>query len=122
MLEAAVARPQQTVGGFDAYASLPSKAAALTHSLILNHPFRDGNKRTGILSGLVFMEVNGRTLHAERDGLYTVAMRVQDRSVDLDSLAGWYDRSFLPLTETEMAEIDYQEQRREWYGEHFDDA
>jgi death-on-curing protein len=50
LLEAAVMRPRQTVMGLDAYPSIHEKAAALTHSLIKNHPFVDGNKRTALLT------------------------------------------------------------------------
>jgi len=50
LLESAVARPQASAFGVDAYPDLASKAAALLHSLILNHAFVDGNKRTAVLS------------------------------------------------------------------------
>ena len=53
LLEAAVLRPQQSVFGSDAYPDIHSKAAAMMHSLIRNHPFVDGNKRTGVLSVIV---------------------------------------------------------------------
>ena len=46
-LEAAIARPSMTFGGEDSIADLAAKAAALLHSLVLNHPFLDGNKRAG---------------------------------------------------------------------------
>ena len=58
-LEAAVARPRATFGGEDLYADLASKAAALMHSLVMNHPFVDGNKRVGLAACLVFLEANG---------------------------------------------------------------
>ncbi len=48
LLEAAVLRPQQTMFGADAYPDLHTKAAAMVHSLIRNHPFVDGNKRTAV--------------------------------------------------------------------------
>jgi death-on-curing protein len=47
LLEAAIARPQASAFSEDAYPTLLEKAAALLHSLLLNHPFVDGNKRTG---------------------------------------------------------------------------
>ena len=47
MLESALGQPRQTFGGEDLYPSLTSKAAALGFSLIMNHPFIDGNKRVG---------------------------------------------------------------------------
>lgn len=58
-LESAVLRPQTTVGGEDAYADIHTKAAALMHSLIRNHPFLDGNKRTGVIAIVVFYLRNG---------------------------------------------------------------
>ncbi len=47
LLQSAVARPRATFEGEDLYPDVCSKAAALMHSLINNHPFVDGNKRTG---------------------------------------------------------------------------
>ena len=52
-LEAAVLRPQTTVGGEDAYVDLHDKAAALMHSLARNHPFIDGNKRTAAAAMII---------------------------------------------------------------------
>jgi death-on-curing protein len=59
MLESAVARPQTSVCGEDAYPTFYEKAAALLHSLIMNHPFVDGNKRTATLALVVFAKLNG---------------------------------------------------------------
>lgn len=58
-LESAVLRPQTTAGGEDAYADIHTKAAALLHSLVRNHPFVDGNKRTGVLAVAYFFRLNG---------------------------------------------------------------
>ena len=62
LLESAVARPQASAFGADAYPDLVSKAAALLHSLVMNHAFIDGNKRTAVLSTLVFVDLNGYTI------------------------------------------------------------
>jgi death-on-curing protein len=62
LLDSAVMRPRQSVGGRDAYPDIHTKAAALMQSLIKNHPFIDGNKRTGFLAGVVFYGVNGYDL------------------------------------------------------------
>jgi death-on-curing protein len=90
LLESAVARPQTTVGGEDAYPSIASKAAALTHSLIMNHPFADANKRTGILSGLVFLRLNGYGVLPEMDELYQTALAVATHEMTFDRLVTWY--------------------------------
>ena len=64
LLESAVARPGATFGGEDLYAEVFRKAAALMASLILNHPFVDGNKRTGIAAAALFLARNGCQLMA----------------------------------------------------------
>ena len=50
LLESAIARPYQTFGGKDLYPTVLEKAAALSESIKINHPFIDGNKRTGLLA------------------------------------------------------------------------
>jgi death on curing protein len=58
MLESAVARPMTSAFGEDAYPTIIDKAAALLHSLVLNHPFVDGNKRTATLATIAFLYLN----------------------------------------------------------------
>ena len=58
LLASAVARPQTTVGGEDAYPTIWLKAAALLQSVVGNHALVDGNKRLGWLSAAVFLELN----------------------------------------------------------------
>lgn len=58
LLKSALARPQQ----IDAYADAPDLidlAAAYTAGIVRNHPFIDGNKRTGFVVGILFLELNG---------------------------------------------------------------
>jgi death-on-curing protein len=50
LLQSAVSRPKATFGGKDLYPDIFHKAAALMESLVKNHPFIDGNKRTAITS------------------------------------------------------------------------
>jgi death-on-curing protein len=59
LLAAALARPQATLLGHDAYPDLIDKAAALMQSLATNHPLIDGNKRTAWTSAMLFMWMNG---------------------------------------------------------------
>ncbi|MCS6903689.1 MAG: type II toxin-antitoxin system death-on-curing family toxin [Candidatus Bipolaricaulota bacterium] len=66
LLDSAVQRPQATFGGKDLYADLFSKAAVLGHSLVLNHPFVDGNKRTAWEAMHTFIEENGYALRATK--------------------------------------------------------
>ncbi|MBN2981587.1 MULTISPECIES: type II toxin-antitoxin system death-on-curing family toxin [Cohnella] len=66
LLESAVHRPQQSVFGEDAYPTLFDKAAALLDSLVKNHCFHNGNKRTAYLVAKSFLMMNGYQLGMER--------------------------------------------------------
>lgn len=63
-LESAVAQPEASFGGTELYPTLATKAAALGHSLIQNHPFVDGNKRIGHGAMEVFLLLNGQEIEA----------------------------------------------------------
>ncbi|CAM4426923.1 death-on-curing protein [Paenibacillus endophyticus] len=66
LLESAVHRPQQSDFGEDAYPYLFDKAAALLESLVKNHCFHNGNKRTAYLVTKSFLMLNGKHLRMER--------------------------------------------------------
>lgn len=66
-LESAVQRPFMTVGGKDAYMGVFNKGAALFHSLINNHCFHNGNKRTALLATLVYLGDNGHWITVPSD-------------------------------------------------------
>ena len=76
LLEAALARPQASVLGEDAYADLPTKAAALLHSLARNHALIDGNKRLALAATIAFLGVNGLRLTLTNDEAYRLVMAV----------------------------------------------
>lgn len=67
LLDAAVARPQATAFGVDAYPDLFTKAAALLHSLARNHALVDGNKRTAWAAAWTFLYLNGIELDPDFD-------------------------------------------------------
>ena len=64
VLESALAQPRMTFGGQDLYATIVEKAAALGFSLIQNHPFVDGNKRTAHAAMETFLVLNGHQINA----------------------------------------------------------
>jgi death on curing protein len=82
LLESALARPQATAFGTDAYPNLNAKAAALLHSLARNHGLVDGNKRLTLAGVIAFYGVNGRRLTLSNDEAYDLVMAVADGSVD----------------------------------------
>jgi death-on-curing protein len=82
LLESAVARPQATAFGADAYPDLDSKAAALLHSLARNHALVDGNKRLALASVIGFYGVNGRRLTLTNDEAYDLVIDVATGHLD----------------------------------------
>lgn len=88
LLESALARPSTTVMGSDAYPALHLKAAALLHSLCLNDPLVDGNKRLSALLAVMFLRVNGEELVLTNDELYNLTMSVAAGELrDVDEIA-----------------------------------
>jgi death-on-curing protein len=88
LLASAVARPQATVGGEDAYPTVWLKAAALLQSVVGNHALVDGNKRLGWLSVAVFLEINDNSVAAaSNDDIYTLVMAVAQSELALDDIA-----------------------------------
>jgi len=86
LLESAVARPQASAFGSDAYPDIVSKAAALLHSLVMNHAFLDGNKRTAVLALLVFADLNGCSVRWERQEALDLVVRLASGYVDFDGV------------------------------------
>jgi len=90
MLFSALGRPQATFDERNLYPDLFSKAAALMDSLVRNHPFVDGNKRTAITSVALFWRFNGYRLVVENAEMvqFTLACAQSQRS--LDEIADWF--------------------------------
>lgn len=90
LLDAAVARPQATAFGADAYPDLDTKAAALLHSIAGNHALVDGNKRLALAGVIAFYGLNGRRLTLTNDEAYELVMAVA--AGELDSVDVIVDR------------------------------
>lgn len=90
LLESAIERPKASFMGEEFYSDIFEKAAALLHSLLLNHPFLDGNKRTSICSGARFLFINGFNLNADQEELVSLALQIESKKMDLDQIASWF--------------------------------
>lgn len=88
-LESAVARPQATIEGDDLYPSVLEKAAVLLHSLVLNHPFQDGNKRTAFTALGLILHYNGMVLEGSRTDAENFVVNVADTHVDVETIVDW---------------------------------
>ena len=88
LLGAAAARPRASAFGQDAYPDVWTKAAALLHSIVKNHPLVDGNKRLGWLACAVFLDLNGiDPTSASNDAIYDLVIRVASEPIDIKDLA-----------------------------------
>jgi death on curing protein len=89
LLESAVYRPQASFGGQDLYPDVFIKAAVLGHSLILNHPFVDGNKRIGFEAMRLTLRLNGHDVRAGANEKFNFVMAVANKEIDEHQIAEW---------------------------------
>ncbi len=88
-LESCLAQPRQTFAGSDLYPSLTEKAAVLGFTIIANHPFIDGNKRTGHAAMEVFLLLNGVEVFAHLDEQEQVILKIASGEMDRAAFARW---------------------------------
>lgn len=88
-LRSAIGRPQMSVGFQDAYKSMFDKAAALFHSIINNHPFLDGNKRTSLFSATLFLEYNGWSIEFKRKEAVKFTRKAHNEDYTVAQISKW---------------------------------
>lgn len=89
LVESAVGRPRASFGGRDLYRTIFEKAAALLQSLLKNHPFVDGNKRTALSSAGIFLKINGYKLKNTHKGEVEFAIKVDNENLTREQIAKW---------------------------------
>ncbi len=88
LLKSALARPQQ----LHAYGNSPDTvelACAYTAGIVRNHPFIDGNKRTGFIIGALFLEMNGYRLTASEEDATQAVLGLAAGTLDESAFAAW---------------------------------
>lgn len=93
LLESAIAQPRMTFGGEDLYLSLLEKAAALGFSIIMNHPFVDGNKRTGHAATETFLVLNGMEINASVDEQERIVLAIASGNLGREAFVEWLQRN-----------------------------
>jgi death-on-curing protein len=88
-LESALAQPKATFDGRDLHQTLVEKAAALGFSLVQNHPFVDGNKRTAHAAMETFLVLNGSEIAASVSEQERLMTEVATGRVQREQLVGW---------------------------------
>ena len=89
LLESAVIAPYQTFDNESLYKTTEAKAARLGYSLINNHPFADGNKRTGMMAMLLFLDINGAPKSCTDEEIIRTGLALADGSMDANALLDW---------------------------------
>jgi death-on-curing protein len=91
-LGACVAQPKTAVFGHERFATLPEKAAAYCFFIVRDHPFFDGNKRTGFLAALHFLLINGVEPVIDEDEMFDAIHAVARGQLDVEGLAAVFRR------------------------------
>jgi death-on-curing protein len=93
LLQSAVAMPAAGFGGQYLHGSLHEMAAAYLFHIVQNHPFLDGNKRTGAVAAVVFLELNGLELEADEDDFEALVTSVAKGASDKGAITEFLRRS-----------------------------
>jgi len=88
-LESAISRPFQTFDGNDLYPSVFEKAASLIESILVNHPFIDGNKRTGYTLLRLYLIQNGLDINASQDNKYEFVIDIASGTLKYEGILSW---------------------------------
>jgi len=88
-LESALAQPQMTFGGEDLYSGVTEKAAILGFLIVENHPFVDGNKRTGHAAMEIFLLLNGFEIDATVDEQERTILQLASGEWDREGFTEW---------------------------------
>lgn len=90
LLHSAVAMPQASFGGEFLHKDLFEMAAAYLYHLVQNHPFVDGNKRTGAAAAIIFLAMNGVEIEADEEGLVDLTLAVARGEVGKSEIAEFF--------------------------------
>ena len=88
-LESAIAQPRMSSGGNDLYPTIVEKAVALCFSLVMNHPFLDGNKRIGHATMEIFLVLNGYEIESTVDEQEKIILILASGELDRNEFNEW---------------------------------
>lgn len=88
-LFAAEAGPKQQAFGKFLYSTLFLKAAVYAYRIVMNHPFLDGNKRTGLTAAIIFIENNGYFFIAKQGEIERFALQIIIKNLSIFAIATW---------------------------------
>lgn len=100
MLLSALGRPQATFDHRELYPDLFTKAAALMDSLIKNHPFLDGNKRTAIAASGIFLWINHYRLTVKNEEMVGFTLACAQSQLSVDEITDWFTQHSSAIAES----------------------
>lgn len=89
-VRSAAVTPSQEVFGQEQYPDLFEKAAVYARNIIADHPFTDGNKRTGVTAAVMFLKQNNRVFVAKAGELEDFAVRIATDMLNVKEIAAWF--------------------------------
>ena len=89
LLKSAIGRPFATFSGEDLYPEIYLKAGALIQSIVKNHPFVDGNKRTAFVSTMVLLKINNIHIGALQKDVVKFMLDVANKNLSVEDIASW---------------------------------
>ena len=93
LLESALAQPQAQFGGEFLHEDIFMMAAAYLFHIVKNHPFVDGNKRAGLATTILFLNLNGLKLTADKDELTDLVLAVAQGQAGKEQIADFFRRN-----------------------------
>jgi len=96
LLDSALTQPFASFGGVDLYPTIEEKAARYAFGIIKNHPFADGNKRTGAATLVTFLKINGFSFRPNHKEFETVIIEVASGEKSFEDLVRFISITVLP--------------------------
>ena len=90
LLHSAIAIPQASFSGECLHKDIFEMGAAYLYHITQNHPFIDGNKRTGAATAIVFLAMNGIIIQADEDGLFKITLSVAKGEAGKEKVAEFF--------------------------------
>jgi death on curing protein len=91
ILNSTIAMPYATFDGKYLHTTIYEMAAAYLFHIVRNHPFIDGNKRTGAVASIVFLMLNGIDFQADENDLEEIVLRTAEGKIDKSTIARFFE-------------------------------
>ena len=98
LLKSAISRPYQTFDSKDLYPTAEEKASAMIESLVTNHPFIDGNKRTGYTLFRLLLLIEGKEIDSSQQEKYEFVISIAERKLEYDEILKWTLKKVTPAS------------------------